>query len=332
MSKKFRMDPREVVHIPVEQISRERQPWHIRTSARDEDVRRLASFIEKTGVTEPITLVPAAERGGQFRIGIGLMRFLATEHLGLKSIPAYVLAEVNASWLMHRAIADDEGRTPYSPLERGWALLRLKEAFVAEGVPFRQKDLGRRQGWDEGTISGAMKAGRAITEERLRELCSRGGLDWDAVITIPRDALRHIANAPEGDRDELLRAGAEAVQNGANAEVAVRRKRTSLSAPLMSGSGRRRWGIGMIRRLCATLLRVARLVSDQVRRRLRQASGSDTSKLVGAEMVAQDPKPVPRRRAGYGPGTRRERRKSVERTDFRDRLRNLSRRAARGGG
>jgi ParB-like chromosome segregation protein Spo0J len=332
MSKKCRKDPKEIVHVPLEQIDRKQQSWHVRISARDEDVRKLANLIERTGDVEPITLGPAAEPGGPPRIGLGRMRFLAAEFLAMKTIPAYVLAEVDAVWLMDRAMADDEGRTRYSPLERGWALLRLEKALVAEGVHFQQKDLGRRPGWDEGTISGAMKAGRAITEQRLRDLSSQGGLDWDSLVTIPRDALRHIANAPEEDRNELLRAGAEAVQKGRNAEIAVKRKRVSLSAPLMNEAGSRCWGIGLIRRLLATLLRVTRFVVGKIRWRLRQASGSDTSKLVDAEPVAVDPRPIGDGRSKAHSGTRRERRKSAGRKHFMERLRKLIRRGAVGIG
>lgn len=267
MSERYPRDPREIIRVPLAVISRERQPWHVRVVTREADVRRLAALIQMTGVIEPITIVPSADGG--YLVGLGLMRLLAAEYLGLEAIPAYVLAEADAPGLIRRAIADEDGNSPYSTLERGWALLRLEEALEAEGLPCRQKDIVVRQGLDKGTVSGSLKAGRAITEQRLRELASQRRLDWKSLISLPREAVRQIANAPEKYRDELLHAVAGAVEQGSNATSAVKEKRASLLAGEVSNSDRHQLGLRRLRsRLYATLVRALRVGMRLLRRLL----------------------------------------------------------------
>jgi ParB-like chromosome segregation protein Spo0J len=210
--------PRRVVLIPIAEIRRERQAWHVRVVICDAEIEKLANLIRMTGEIDPVTVIRSP---GGYLLGLGLLRLLAAERAGYDLIPAHVEDEADPLSLLQRQLADDDAGARYRTLERAWGLVRLHDLLEQRGVHAVQKEICSLKRLDKGTVSGALKAGRAITEQRVRQVASAHDLDWQPVAALPRGAVRRIANAPDDVRDELLHAVCGALKRGESAARAV---------------------------------------------------------------------------------------------------------------
>lgn len=212
---------RERVLVPVTAICRERQPWHTRVHRCEQDVDRLARPIASTGEMVPIRVVRRGEGGYDYVCE--LLRLLAVEQLGYGMIPACVEEHTNEELLLRIALPGQEVRFPLRTIERGWALVRLQHLRAERGLPHRQTDLATALGLDEGGVSIALKAARAIPQERAEELARERGLASGEIATLGRDPVRRIARANgEETRRRLLVAAYSALVAGESVARAVR--------------------------------------------------------------------------------------------------------------
>lgn len=212
---------RERVLVPVTAICRERRPWHTRVHRCEQDVDRLARPIASTGEMVPIRVVRRGEGGYDYVCE--LLRLLAVEQLGYGMIPACVEEHTNEELLLRIALPGQEVRFPLRTIERGWALVRLQHLRAERGLPHRQTDLATALGLDEGGVSIALKAARAIPQERAEELARERGLASGEIATLGRDPVRRIARANgEETRRRLLVAAYSALVAGESVARAVR--------------------------------------------------------------------------------------------------------------
>jgi ParB-like chromosome segregation protein Spo0J len=265
--KSISKDPRRVVLIPTAEICRDRQAWHVRVVIDDVEVEKLANVIRMTGEIDPITVV---QFPGGYLLGLGLLRLLAAERAGYDSIPAHVEEEADPLTLVQRQLADDEASTRYRTLERAWGLVQLHDLLEERGVHPAQKEICKRRNLDAGTVSNALKAGRAITEQRVRQVASDHGLDWRSVAALPREAVRQIANASDEVRDELLHVVCGALNRDENPARAI-----EATLPLIQRSSTSN-AMGRCSRLiqslldwCVRLMRAARAAVSPTQQFLR---------------------------------------------------------------
>jgi ParB-like chromosome segregation protein Spo0J len=211
-------DSRKVELVQIAQIRRERQAWHVRLVIDDAEVEKLANLIRMTGDIDPITVIKGPDC---YLLGLGERRLLAVERIGWDVIPAYVQDQADPLSLLQRQLADDKAGVPYRTLERSWALVKLHDLLEKRGIHKVQKEICSLKKLDKGTVSSGLKVGRAISEERVRQIASDHDLDWHAVAALPRKAVRQIANSPADVRDELLHAACGALKRGESAGGAV---------------------------------------------------------------------------------------------------------------
>lgn len=262
-------DPRRIALIPIPDIRRERQAWHVRLATKDEEVEKLANLIRMTGDIDPITVIRDPDG---YLLGLGERRLLAVERLGHDVIPAYVLDEADPLNLLKRQLADDEAGVPYRTLERSWALVKLHDLLEERGVHSVQKEICGLKKLDKGTVSSGLKAGRAIPEERLRRIASAHDLDWGSVTALPREAVRQIANAPDDLRDELLHAACRSLAEGENPRRAVDALVSQLGARATPAVERRSRLLSLLRAICARLSRTVARIAEPILRWIQTAA------------------------------------------------------------
>lgn len=244
-------DPRRIVLIPVAEIIRDPQYWHVRVDVTDAEVKRLAELLRATGDLDPITVIPTAKG---YLLGLGVIRLLAAEYLGESVIPAHLEPEIDTLALLRRQLADDEAITSYSTLERGWALRKLREVSAAAGIPLTQKEICEERNLDKGTVSLILQAAEVIPVERVQKAAAEHGLDWRKVARLPRDAIRAIASRPQPVGDELLHAACRALDQGASPVRAVKAALKKIEgAPPPARKGLRSWAPDLLMKILAWL-------------------------------------------------------------------------------
>lgn len=194
---------RPMVYVPISSIRRERQPWHTRVHVSPGDVDRLARAIDATKIVTPITVISLGD--GTYDYVSGLLRILACEKLGARSIPAFVEDSVDPVFLLRAALIEQDIHFPLLTLERGWALKRLQGLSMARGQRLRQCDLAEELGIDPGTVSEAIRAERLISEAAAEQVAMEFGFNPGEIAGLPRSAIRQMLSASKHvGREQLM--------------------------------------------------------------------------------------------------------------------------------
>ena len=109
----------------------------------------LAASIKENGVISPITV---REDGKKFTLIAGERRLRASQLIGLKDIPAYIIEVKNSSDMMQLALIENIQRENLNPMEESEAYYLLQDKFN-----FSQSDIAKSVGKSRSTITNSLR-------------------------------------------------------------------------------------------------------------------------------------------------------------------------------
>ena len=101
-------------------------PLQPRKEFKKELLDDLAASIKENGVISPITV---REDGKKFTLIAGERRLRASQLIGLKDIPAYIIEVKNSSDMMQLALIENIQRENLNPMEESEAYYLLQDKF-----------------------------------------------------------------------------------------------------------------------------------------------------------------------------------------------------------
>lgn len=227
--------------VPLDSIDASPQPWHIRRGSDSGQLHMLLDAIRATGHVEPLRLAPNGT--GSFIIVSGWLRYQAAlfrrAEGGADTIPAVLVPAEDTANLLRFAILEGEARYPWSVLELGWALQRLR-AILEEGREdkVRQSDLLTflqlpPARW-KSRISEALGAAEALPEPEAGDIALRHGCDIGALSSQRRAVYRQLKNAPLEQQHVLREVLGEAIAGGKPVGPRMRAARRALEDPKLA--------------------------------------------------------------------------------------------------
>ena len=124
-------------------------PLQPRKEFKKELLDDLAASIKENGVISPITV---REDGKKFTLIAGERRLRASQLIGLKDIPAYIIEVKNSSDMMQLALIENIQRENLNPMEESEAYYLLQEKFN-----FSQSDIAKSVGKSRSTITNSLR-------------------------------------------------------------------------------------------------------------------------------------------------------------------------------
>ena len=124
-------------------------PLQPRKEFKKELLDDLAASIKENGVISPITI---REDGKKFTLIAGERRLRASQLIGLKDIPAYIIEVKNSSDMMQLALIENIQRENLNPMEESEAYYLLQEKFN-----FSQSDIAKSVGKSRSTITNSLR-------------------------------------------------------------------------------------------------------------------------------------------------------------------------------
>ena len=124
-------------------------PLQPRKEFKKELLDDLAASIKENGVISPITV---REDGKKFTLIAGERRLRASQLIGLKDIPAYVIEVKNSSDMMQLALIENIQRENLNPMEESEAYYLLQDKFN-----FSQSDIAKSVGKSRSTITNSLR-------------------------------------------------------------------------------------------------------------------------------------------------------------------------------
>ena len=124
-------------------------PLQPRKEFKKELLDDLAASIKENGVISPITV---REDGKKFTLIAGERRLRASQSIGLKDIPAYVIEIKNSSDMMQLALIENIQRENLNPMEESEAYYLLQDKFN-----FSQSDIAKSVGKSRSTITNSLR-------------------------------------------------------------------------------------------------------------------------------------------------------------------------------
>ena len=124
-------------------------PLQPRKEFKKELLDDLAASIKENGVISPITV---REDGKKFTLIAGERRLRASQLIGLKDIPAYIIEIKNSSDMMQLALIENIQRENLNPMEESEAYYLLQDKFN-----FSQSDIAKSVGKSRSTITNSLR-------------------------------------------------------------------------------------------------------------------------------------------------------------------------------
>ena len=124
-------------------------PLQPRREFKKELLDDLAASIKENGVISPITV---REDGKKFTLIAGERRLRASQLIGLKDIPAYIIEVKNSSDMMQLALIENIQRENLNPMEESEAYYLLQDKFN-----FSQSDIAKSVGKSRSTITNSLR-------------------------------------------------------------------------------------------------------------------------------------------------------------------------------
>ena len=124
-------------------------PLQPRKEFKKELLDDLAASIKENGVISPITV---REDGKKFTLIAGERRLRASQLIGLKDIPAYIIEVKNSSDMMQLALIENIQRENLNPMEESEAYYLLQNKFN-----FSQSDIAKSVGKSRSTITNSLR-------------------------------------------------------------------------------------------------------------------------------------------------------------------------------
>ncbi|MBP1840156.1 ParB/RepB/Spo0J family partition protein [Formosa algae] len=135
--------------VELELSTIEMNPFQPRTNFNEESLRELASSIKELGVIQPITVRKL--NFNTYQLVSGERRFRASEHLGLKTIPAYIRI-ANDQESLEMALVENIQRQDLDPIEIALSYQRL-----IDEINLTQEQMSDRVGKKRSTIANYLR-------------------------------------------------------------------------------------------------------------------------------------------------------------------------------
>jgi ParB family chromosome partitioning protein len=113
----------ERLRVPLSQIDTNDTTFKFRLDMPEDEIKPLSSSMQQSGLLNPIKL---RKKGDKYQMIAGWERLQSAENLGWKDIPAEVYPEISYMEAYDINIADNQLRTPLSPLETSNLIANMK--------------------------------------------------------------------------------------------------------------------------------------------------------------------------------------------------------------
>ncbi|MPW44873.1 ParB/RepB/Spo0J family partition protein [Acinetobacter guerrae] len=128
---KLQLEAQEIDHGQLKQIDvnlLKRGEYQPRRFIQEQDLKELASSIEKHGVMQPIVIRPIDDEQYSYEIIAGERRWRAAQLAGLKEIPA-IVRDLNDQVAIALALIENIQRQDLNPIDQALALQRFHDEF-----------------------------------------------------------------------------------------------------------------------------------------------------------------------------------------------------------
>lgn len=183
---------REFKQVPIELLKSPPSP------SREifEDIKALASTIEKHGLLEPILVKKLEGRYG-FQVVCGERRLRACREAGLQTVPCIILDGVSEEQVLHFQLCENVARRDLKPFEEFRILEALKDRFN-----LTNDEIAAKTGLPRSTVGDYLAIARGIPKEYHRMIV-RGGHSLQD-LTITKAAILARADLPPDKLKEML--------------------------------------------------------------------------------------------------------------------------------
>lgn len=161
-------DAERLIRVSLDAISP--NPYQPRQAIDEQRLQELAESIAAHGVMQPITVRRKQGGGTEYELVAGERRWRAAQRLGLETIPAR-LVDLDDRSSAELALVENVQRADLDPIERGHALLRLRDEFGQSVV-----DLAKRIGQPRSTIANLIRL--TELEEEIANMLRSGALSF----------------------------------------------------------------------------------------------------------------------------------------------------------
>ncbi|MGP1346285.1 MAG: ParB/RepB/Spo0J family partition protein [Phycisphaerales bacterium] len=202
-------DAERLANIPLADIAP--NPYQPRQRLDEQRLQELAESIRAHGVMQPITVRPRPDNDLPYELVAGERRWRAAQRLGLETIPARIIS-IDDRTSAELALVENVQRADLDPIERGQALVRLRDEFQQTVV-----DLAKRIGQPRSTIANLMRL--TELEDEIAQMLRDGALTLGhakVLLGVPsgqkRLDLAHRAVGGDWTVRQLEIAGKDALQ------------------------------------------------------------------------------------------------------------------------
>jgi len=162
-------------------------PYQVRKSWDEQELKELAESIKANGVIQPIIVRPA---GSGYQLIAGERRFRAAKLASLKTIPALV-RQATDEQLLELALVENIHRVDLNPIERAKAYENYIKTFG-----LTQTEAAQRLGEDRSVIANYLRL--LDLPDEIKQMLIDGSLTMGharAILALPTDQLRRkLAN------------------------------------------------------------------------------------------------------------------------------------------
>ncbi len=161
-------DKNTVIELPLDSIeSNKKQP---RSKFDDQSLNELAESIREFGVLQPI-IVRSIGKNNSYEIVAGERRYRATKKIGLNTVPALILADIDDILSLEMALIENIHRDDLSPMEQAYAYKQL-----IDETSITHSELSKKIGKNRATITNTLRllslpleVQKLLDEEKISE-------------------------------------------------------------------------------------------------------------------------------------------------------------------
>ncbi|ENV79242.1 MULTISPECIES: ParB/RepB/Spo0J family partition protein [Acinetobacter] len=169
---KLQIEAQAIDHGQLKQIDvnlLKRGEYQPRRFIQEQDLKELASSIEKHGVMQPIVIRPIEDEQYPYEIIAGERRWRAAQLAGLKEIPA-IVRDLNDQVAIALALIENIQRQDLNPIDQALALQRFHDEFGLS-----HQEIAETVGKARTTVSNLLRL--LSLDDAIKNLMQEGQLD-----------------------------------------------------------------------------------------------------------------------------------------------------------
>ena len=169
---KLQIEAQAIDHGQLKQIDvnlLKRGEYQPRRFIQEQDLKELASSIEKHGVMQPIVIRPIEDEQYPYEIIAGERRWRAAQLAGLKEIPA-IVRDLNYQVAISLALIENIQRQDLNPIDQALALQRFHDEFGLS-----HQEIAETVGKARTTVSNLLRL--LSLDDAIKNLMQEGQLD-----------------------------------------------------------------------------------------------------------------------------------------------------------